>query len=137
MRTYLCCLFLLTFNTYATTVWQCSAEDNQHQTWMGEGQYQIKAVNLAYDACKKQSKDPESCHTSKEGCDAMVNGRSTKPLWTCVALDLMASAWTSNPYPQRDDAAIAAQDYCKDKSGYPDSCYVNLITCKNMNEDNS
>lgn len=65
-------------------------------------------------------------------CELFIDGVSTSPAWQCSALDQMAKVWVNNPYPNRDDAALAAKAYCQDNSGFPDTCYVNLLTCKNI-----
>lgn len=53
------------------------------------------------------------------------------PKWECTAFDRDAFVWKSNSYRQRDDAALAAQAYCKQKSPIPSTCSVNLIACMN------
>ncbi len=58
---------------------------------------------------------------------------STTPMWICTALDFTAEPWQSNLYPHRDDAALAAKDYCKQNSNVPDTCYINMVTCRNLN----
>lgn len=129
--------FLMSLSTaYANSpndFWRCLAKDNEMHQWQFESAYQREAINRAFDACKKQSSTPKTCHTAREMCEYFSNGQSTRPLWRCLALDQMAKSWSSNLYPNRDDAAIAAKAYCKDKSAMPDSCYVNLLTCKNVN----
>lgn len=116
--------------------WQCVAHDGLNQQWQGQSDYQRAAINIAFDACKKSSEDPGSCHVANADCEYFLNGQTTRPMWRCIALDQMAREWPSNVYPQRDDAAIAARAYCQDKSGFPDTCYTNLMTCKNLNERN-
>lgn len=114
--------------------WQCSTRDNTNLVWTAKSPYQKTALNLAYDACKKQSSSPVSCKTSKSACEAFIQGVSTRPLWRCVALDREALAWKSNYYSNRIDAALAANAYCKDNSAVPETCYINLVTCANLNE---
>lgn len=114
--------------------WQCVAYDSQHLEWAGTSTYQLTASNKAMDACKKQSHHPATCKVAKESCDAYVHGVNTSPMWQCTALDLMAKPWVSNPHHLRDDAAIAARGLCEQHSAMPDTCYINLMTCKNLNE---
>jgi len=118
-----------------TDYWQCTSYDKQDQQWLAKSQYERTATNKALEACKKQSKEPESCKIAKEYCESIVNGISTRPMWQCIALDLMAKPWRSNFYTNRDDAALAAKAYCQQRSGIPDSCYINLLTCKNFNSN--
>lgn len=113
--------------------WQCTARDGANKEWVKSSNYERIAINLAFEACKKESTLPTTCKTAKEECEAFIDGQSTRPMWRCIALDQMGKAWESNVYTQRDDAAIAAKDYCHDRSGFPDTCYINLMTCRNMN----
>jgi len=117
----------------ANDYWQCTSRDATEHEWKATGDYEINALNKSYEACKRDSKSPVSCKTSKEECDFLVNGETTRPLWRCTAYDQMAKKWPSNLYRHRDDAAIAARAYCEDRSGFPDTCYINLMTCKNVN----
>jgi hypothetical protein len=126
-------LILNPMRTFAQNEWKCLAQDSGNQEWTGESDYERAALNKALELCKKTSNDPISCRVAKESCQFFINGKSTSPMWQCVALDQMAKPWISNLYPQRDDAAIAAREYCQEKSGFPDTCYTNLMTCKNLN----
>ena len=114
--------------------WQCSAHDTTGQQWIVNHLYEHVATNKAFEACKKQSMAPTSCKATKDSCDYFSNGLSTRPMWRCAALDLMAKVWHSSTHPNRDEAALEANDYCKQRSGMPESCYINLLTCKNLNE---
>ena len=114
--------------------WQCTASDGDEKQWVATGDYERSATNKAYEGCKKSSKLPLSCKVAKENCEAIINGVSTRPMWQCTALDQMAKAWPSSFYTHRDDAALAAKAYCQQRSSMPDSCYINLLTCKNLNE---
>lgn len=113
--------------------WICKTHDNANIEWTVKNAYQKIALNLAFNACKKQSKNPKSCKVLDEECEGFHLGVSTKPMWRCTALDTQAKAWHSNYYINKDDAAIAAKNYCKSKSDIPETCYVNLITCININ----
>ena len=125
--------FLITNNGWAEGNWQCTARDSTDKEWKASSDYERVAINHAFETCKRESSLPSSCKTSKQDCETFINGVSTRPLWRCIALDQMGKPWQSNLYPHRDDAAIAAKAYCQDQSGFPDTCYINLMTCKNLN----
>ena len=114
--------------------WQCSAADSKGMQWVVNHIYEQVASNKAIEACKKQSPAPASCNSLKDNCDYFSNGLSTRPLWRCTALDLMSKTWRNNPRPNRDEAAIEAKENCERHSSMPDTCYINLLTCKNINE---
>ncbi|KTD68138.1 MULTISPECIES: hypothetical protein [Legionella] len=118
----------------AGSYWQCSAHDATQTQWTSENIYQKMALNLSYAACKKGSKAPATCRTAKAGCIQFINGVNVMPMWQCTAFDREASAWRSNLYPTRDDAALAANAYCRQKSSVPYTCYINVVTCMNKNE---
>jgi hypothetical protein len=113
--------------------WKCIARDAANKEWRASSNYERVAINHAFELCKKESTLPSSCKTSKQDCEAFIDGVSTRPLWRCIALDQMGKPWESNLYSQRDDAALAAKAYCQDQSGFPDTCYINLMTCRNLN----
>lgn len=114
--------------------WRCVVSDAEQKHWAAQSAYRRTAINKAYDACKKMSDKPSSCKAAVENCEAFINGLTTRPMWQCMALDFYANPFTSNIYKRKYDAALAAQAYCKDNSDYPDSCYINLITCENLNK---
>ncbi|RUR12946.1 hypothetical protein [Legionella sp. km772] len=114
--------------------WVCKTHDNNNVEWTVKNKYQKIALNLSFDACKKQSKNPNTCKTSSNDCEGFHLGLSTKPYWRCTALDKKSGVWKSNYYPNRDDAYMAAKDYCKSKSQAPETCYVHVLTCTNINE---
>lgn len=118
---------------FSGNYWRCSSFDAHNKEWSANGSFEISAINKSFDDCKKQSQTPSSCKTAKESCEVFVNGQTTRAMWRCTALDLMAKRWPSNMYKNRDDAAIAARAYCEQNSGFPDTCYTNLMTCKNLN----
>ncbi len=140
-----CCLFLTGFfissgacavGLVAPSVyWECITTDQTGHEWIAKDVYERVAANNAYDACKKQSDIPKTCKAAKEACEQFINGKSTKPLWQCTALDQHAKTWQSNAYANRDDAALAAKAYCQANSAVPGSCYINLITCTNLNKE--
>lgn len=112
--------------------WQCTAFDQDSTPWVSNHQYERTATNQALAYCKKESPAPNSCKVAHEACEFFHRGVSSRPSWQCAALDQEAKSWESNPYPARDDAAIAAKAYCKERSAYPDSCYVHVLTCVNL-----
>jgi hypothetical protein len=120
-------------NANSNSYWLCQTQDKEHYEWTATNFYQKVAINLAYSDCKKNSKFPKSCAASKSGCDHFVDGISTSPLWRCTTYDRVAQPWKSNFYRERDDAALASQAFCKDKSTVPETCYTNTVTCENLN----
>lgn len=136
-------LFLLTLNVSsapavvmggAQSQWLCNAYDDQNKQWMAKSTYKQVAINKAFDACKKQSKDPESCKAANEYCEALIKGKVVHPKWRCTALDHQSNVWIGDIYTNRHDAAIGAHAYCVARTGAHDSCYVNLLTCDYLNE---
>ncbi len=121
----------------ANSFWLCKAYDQDHHQWMSKSPYQQVAINQAYDLCKKQSKQPSSCKTAKEYCENYFNGRPISPKWQCTAIDELAQSWKGDYYRTMEDAAVGARQLCKQQSGAADSCYVNLLTCKNLNISNA
>lgn len=117
-----------------STYWQCITQDKANKQWTARNSYQKVALNIAFSMCKKESEFPTSCKASKSNCEGFYMGMSTKPLWRCTAMDQTAAPWNSNFYSQRDDAALAAKAYCRENSSVPDTCYINMVTCKNFNE---
>lgn len=129
------CVFPVTqLNASHNTYWECSAQDNYYQEWKVQNEQQQVAINQALSVCTQQSREPQSCKVAKENCESFINGHSTRPRWRCVAMDDLAKKWASNEYRFRDDAALAALDYCKQQSACAQSCYINLLTCKNLNK---
>jgi hypothetical protein len=114
--------------------WICKAHDVAHQEWAAKNAYQKMAINFAFAYCKKQSKNPMSCKVSETDCEGFQQGISTKPFWRCTALDAQAAGWNSNYYANREEAGLAALSYCKAKSPAPETCFINLITCLNVNK---
>ncbi|ARB91130.1 hypothetical protein [Legionella longbeachae] len=111
--------------------WQCTTHDATNTFWTSKSTYQKIALNFSYAKCKKNSKIPASCRTSKANCENFIAGVNVMPKWECTAFDKEAFVWTSNRYRHREDAALAALAYCKQKSPIPDTCYINLISCMN------
>lgn len=112
---------------------QCTAYDAENKQWVVSSNYQLTSINRAFDICKKQSKVPASCKISKEDCEVFIDGMSTRPMWRCMALDQAAVSWFSNIYTHRDDAALAAKAYCRERSTLPETCYIHIFTCRNLN----
>ncbi|MFJ1267543.1 hypothetical protein ACD661_03110 [Legionella lytica] len=133
-------LFLLGFSVSAFAqlplngnFWQCTTYDASGKPWIAASAYRKVAVNFAFDLCKKESSAPATCKTRRNSCERFVQGVSVEPMWVCSALDRAAFVWRSNTYPRRDDAALAAKDFCRQRSTVPETCYINLITCVNKN----
>ena len=126
-------LCLLVSSLHAETVWQCVTRDNSNEEWQGSGSYKRSALNHSFEACKKASKNPQTCKTADSACESYIDGLPTRAMWQCKALDQMAVLWVSNPYEKAEDAALAAKAYCQEKSAVPATCYVNLLMCKNLN----
>lgn len=116
--------------------WQCAAQDDQQKQWIIKSPYERVATTKAYEACKKQSVVPVTCKIPKENCDYFTNGLNTRPMWRCLALDQMSKPWWSEVHSNRDEAAIESKMFCQQHSSMPESCYINLMTCKNLNESN-
>ena len=118
----------------AQSQWLCNAYDDQNKQWMASNTYKQVAINKAYDACKKESRDPESCKAANEYCEALIKGKAVHPQWRCSALDHQSNVWVGDVYTNRHDAAAGAHEYCVARTSTPDSCYVNLLTCNYLNE---
>lgn len=116
--------------------WQCTSEDDGNKIWTAKNAYQKTALNIAYAACRKESSAPSTCHSSIANCEGFNLGRSTRAMWQCTALDKASDAepWRNSPMSQQEDAALAAKAYCKNNSKLPETCYINMITCVNVNE---
>lgn len=124
--------------TDKSSYWQCITEDGANNTWSAKSNFQKAALNMAFASCKKESTVPSTCKTSESSCEGFNLGPgvsiSNKPMWRCTALDEAAEAWRSTLYSGRDDAALGAKAFCKDRSDVPDTCYVNFVTCINLND---
>lgn len=132
------CFFIFSHNSLAitvleTTFWKCTVSDRENKEWNGQGDYQVTAINRALEGCKRESRIPNTCKASKEACEMIVNGQTTRPMWRCMAMDLSATPWFSNIYDKGDDAALAAKAYCQAHSTLPETCYVYLFACRNLN----
>lgn len=114
--------------------WQCTIQDELRHQWHDANLYERVAMNKALEACKKESPVPMSCKMDKNNCSFYFNGQSTRPLWQCTALDHDAKPWQSSVHPSREEAALSAKEDCQSQSSLPETCYINLITCKNLNK---
>lgn len=114
--------------------WRCTASDSDGKQWEEKSMYERAAISKAFDACKKQSQIPASCKADTGVCEGFDHGVSISPSWQCTALDQNAKPWLSHSYVNMDDAAMAAKSTCEQRSVSPDSCYINLSTCKNLNQ---
>ncbi len=113
--------------------WQCLLVDADNKEWSAQGNYKLMALNRAFEACKKQSIIPNSCKISAANCEAFFQGKSTRSVWRCQALDRNGDSWFSNSYANKDDAALAAKAYCQDNSKIPETCYAFPFICRNLN----
>lgn len=138
---WLCLLYFVSSVAVADTVvaapetaWKCSASDKENKHWTAQGNFERMAATNALDACKKLSQIPGTCRLDHEQCSS--TGPQPKPAgrWRCSALDKTAALWIGKTFPVRDNAALGAKDYCQKKSGLPETCYVNLITCRNVDD---
>lgn len=141
MRLHCQCLTFLLFMLPTTGManaqqdyWQCSSMDDHDKIWTSRHSFQKVALQRAWQACKQESQHPSSCQIDHYQCDAFLNGENTSPMWQCTALDQMAKPWISGVHRQRDEAALTAKARCLERSGFPDTCYINLLTCVNLNE---
>lgn len=114
--------------------WVCKATDFEQKTWTAGNQYQRRAVLDALDACKKQSRFPNTCEAANEDCDGIISGTINRPVWRCTALDTLAKHWHSNISANEIEAAFSARALCEKESSVPLTCYVNMLTCENLNE---
>ncbi|MGL5743018.1 MAG: hypothetical protein ACRCXC_11035 [Legionella sp.] len=136
---YFLILLSISFSSVAepvanSTFWQCTTHDATDMQWSAKSIYQKIALNFAFFQCKKNSKAPKTCKTSKVSCEKYINSLNVTPSWVCTALDRQALAWRSNRYPNRDDAALAAKAFCRQNSAVPGTFYINMVTCINKNE---
>lgn len=113
--------------------WQCTTHDAGNKQWIARSVFQKIALNFAFASCKKQSQFPATCRTTRGNCEQFIQGISIKPMWKCTAIDSTATPWRSDLYSQRDDAALAAKAYCRQKSSVPGTCFVNMVTCFKSN----
>lgn len=117
----------------ADNYWCCTISDSTHKTWSEYSTYKLAAIAKVSDDCKKQSKDPLSCIILQNSCEHFIHGVSTRPLWRCLALDNRAARWPSNLENDQEAAISNAEAQCKNNSPVPETCYVNQITCRNLN----
>ena len=125
------CVNTIAFAQPLTSYWQCTTNDANNKLWIAKSIYQKAALNIAFANCKKQSTSPSSCKASVNDCEGFNQNMSIRPMWQCTALDESAESWRSNFYAQRDDAALGAKEFCKNKSTVPATCYINMVTCVN------
>jgi hypothetical protein len=133
-RTIIFILLVPIVSVAAEPFWECIAHDKANKPWVGKNAYQKMAINLSFAACKKGSQYPETCRITVNNCTGYHLGLSSKPFWHCAAFDQSGAQWMGNYYTTKDDAAMAAKEYCQSKSSTPGSCYVNMIACTNINE---
>jgi hypothetical protein len=114
-------------------IWQCTVNDSEDKEWVAKSAYERVAISKAFEACKKESRVPTSCKPAKESCDDSMNNENESKGWQCSALDQKAKSWFSKIHGSKENAALDAKANCEEHSSAPDSCYINLFTCKNLN----
>lgn len=141
MNQYISCCFLIlisaSFTSFAESndnYWECSSHDAENANWTSRSIYQKIALNFSFAECKKNSKVPASCEISNDNCAKFTQGVNVIPTWQCTSFDKKALAWKGHRYENREDAALAAQARCKQRSSVPSTCFINLVACLNKNE---
>jgi len=113
--------------------WQCASYDEGGRQWLAQSSFQRAAINKAWQACKQDSEDPGSCETAKAHCEMLIHGRVLRSRWMCSSMDQMGQYWRSDTHNTRNDAVLGARLMCQEQSTFPSSCYVRLMSCKNLN----
>jgi hypothetical protein len=126
-------IIMLPMIAFASETFECTAVDATHHAWQGSDFYKKSAINQALSLCKKGSPSPKTCQVTAESCELFINGESTRPIYQCTALDSAGTPFVSQAYPKRDDAALGALGFCKNNSPMAESCYINMLTCQNLN----
>ena len=122
-----------------SSYWQCMARDGLKKQWDAKSSYERVATNKALEACKKESKVPTTCTAVQDSCNYVGKPTVNTPnsidgaIWKCTALDSAAQAWP-HVSTNRDAAALSAKSNCVQHSTVPDTCYINLLTCININK---
>lgn len=112
-----------------SSYWQCTISDVTGKTWLSKSPYKKVAMHVALEFCKKESNAPESCKNTSDQCLGVNQMPVFGLQWQCTAIDFAAEAWKSEFFPHRDEAALRAKSFCKNKSHLPETCYTNLVTC--------
>lgn len=121
--------------TAPSDYWMCRATDFDQKVFIGDSQYQRTALVQAISQCKKQSRIPSSCKASSENCDGILSGSMKRAVWQCTSLDTLANYWHSTIAKTDIEAALSAKAICQSQSAVPETCYVNMITCENLNTE--
>lgn len=126
---------LLTMNSLWAndSYWHCTASDSEHKQWIEQSLYERAAISKAFDACKKHSHVPASCKVDIGVCEGFDHEMSIRPVWQCTALDEQGTTWHGQTNIDMDAAALSAKALCTQRSVAPDTCYINVLTCKNLN----
>lgn len=112
--------------------WSCLTRDMENKQWIMTSNYGLAAMNKSFDACKKESNFPNSCKVIKENCDLYLQASVLQTQWVCTALDAQSNPWPGTGSSKQDEAALAAKANCRRNSLIPETCYINLITCKKV-----
>ncbi|MBA2652233.1 MAG: hypothetical protein H0U73_08205 [Tatlockia sp.] len=108
----------------------CLTSDSENRHWLKISTYGLTAMNKSFDACKKESNFPTTCRVVKESCDLYIKEAAQETTWQCTALDFYGNPWRSTGSSKQDVTALAAKAKCRRNSLVPDSCYINLVTCR-------
>lgn len=132
-KKYIVAIFIpMMMSSLFASTWTCQIADKNGTIWEGKHRYQLPAKMNALHLCKNESRSPMSCVRTKETCTETEEEVSSKSYWQCTAFDQMGKEWSAEPLKNRDDAAIQAKESCLNESGFPDTCYVNLLTCRDI-----
>lgn len=126
---------IIFLNTAPTDYWMCKARDLDNRVFTADSQYQKSAIVQALSECKRQSPYPASCEALNEDCDGILSGSIKRTIWRCTSLDSLANYWYSSIASNDIEAALSAKAICRAESSVPETCYVNMITCENLNKN--
>lgn len=114
--------------------WDCYIKDANNLVWKAQSSYKRQSVNKVKDLCKKASQNPLSCTVKQVQCESIFKGYAFAPLWQCTGIDRIGAGFRGSKSQNRDTAAINARSRCVLESTLPFTCYVNTITCNNLNQ---
>lgn len=128
------CLLLLSMSGHAANInsyWQCSTTDSADKVWVGRDINRQAAINQSAQACRDNTENEGSCISARESCVQVVNNRIVRPSWRCTAFD-MTTYYRGAVQYTREDTIESALDKCRRLSFSPNTCKVNMLTCKNV-----